>query len=544
MHTVITKNWFSFVILLVYMGTVLCFFPLTYGINDDAAILWDIQSGHMVSFMSILLGNLLSFCYRNISSNIPWFSLTLYTFLGISIYCVIISTWKFTKNNHLLIPVLVIFLALCLKPLIHISYNMVSISLASGSLLSLWIYLEKADKKRFLIVILMGICFSFSYHIRMDGIKATLCFTALPLLLFFFRIRKCCRHLLLFLIPLAITIPANHFYENSLATESDVQYREWNTLRGQFHGFSVELLNADNEQIRKANNWSKNDYLMLTNWMYLDENKFNISSLKNVFKYAFPPPALPYRLLSAKGYFIDFVQTYPIYLCILLFIALLGFWTLNGYSRIMPIIYLVYILTGAITMHIFFRFPGRIGFPILLNCIPWMAFMVFNHNSSRLNNYGRILTIFSFFLFTFFTCIVLYGFCINARNTRLNQINQYKSIQELEAMQGNLFLIPAQNVFYQVLNPLHNHRFTFKTIPCGWPIYSPLFYKALRENGMKHAYELLPKIAQNKNCYIVGNNEDITLISEYLKETFHIHIKVVLVKQLSNHLIVFRIEAI
>ena len=76
----------------IYMVTVLSVFSRCYEINDNTAILLDIKSNCMVSFMSALLGKILSFCYLNISDIIPLYGLTLYTFLGVSIYLVILCT--------------------------------------------------------------------------------------------------------------------------------------------------------------------------------------------------------------------------------------------------------------------------------------------------------------------------------------------------------------------------------------------------------------------------------------------------------------------
>jgi len=548
MHTTITKNLVSFLISVIFMGAVLSVLSRCYGANDNIAILWDIKSDCMVSFMSVSLGKILSFCYLNISGIIPWYGLTLYAFLGVTLYLVIFSVWKLERLGYLLIPFLTMFLALSLRHVTHIDYSTVSILLASGSLLGLLVYLEKADKKCLLPVIILGICFSFSYHIRMDGIKAALCFAAPALLLGVFRVRKSYWYLLLFIMPIAITIPVDRFYGKSLETESDIRFNEWNSLRGQFNDFPIQWLNRDNKKIRNVNHWSQNDYALLTRWLYLDENKFNIATLRNVFDYAYAPPTALSKLPLIKGCFIELAKTYRIHLCVLMFIALLGFITLGTHGRIMPIIYMGYILGVAIGMQLFFRFPGRIGKPILLGCIIWMTYMVFNITRirSELNNSGKKLTIFASLLFMLFACVTIYDFKNIVRRDSLGQKNHYKSVKELEEMNAKFFLIqPAMGgLNYELSDPLKNTNYNFKAIHGGWPTFSPCFYKDLREIGMEHAYEIFPRLARDEGCYVVVNEECITLISTYLWETYGLQNKFILVKQLSNHLTVFKIVAL
>jgi hypothetical protein len=571
------------------MLIILFLFNRYYGSNDNIAILWNIKADCLVYFMSVSLGKFLSFCYLNITDKIPWYGLTLYTFLGVSLYCTIFSIWKFQRLGNLLIPFLTMFLALSLRHVIHIDYSAVSILLASGSLLGLLVYLEKADKKCLLPVIILGICFSFSYHIRMDGIKAALCFTAPAVLLGVFEIRKSYIYLLVFIIPLAITISADRLYRNFIETETDIRFREWNTLRGQFHDFPIQYLNQNNELIRDANHWSQNDYLMLSEWIYLDENKFNVDTLRNIFKYALPLPAASIKvLLPLMAYkFIELVKTYPVYSCVLIFLALIGLIIRGKYNGIIQVFYLCYIFGGTIWMLIFFRLPPRIGSPTLLICVIWMTYMVFclktirfklNHRICRpkaqnvkpqtaafawlqkntdnsrpvisifsVMFYMRIknkLMIFAGLLFLFFSSVSMCNYYNNIKVIYRAQKEYDKNIKDLEATNASLFLIqPRKFSLYQYADPLKYCNFSFKVIPCGWPIFSPFFYEVLRKNGMEHAYEIFPRIIGDKDCYIVGDNETVTLMSIYLWETYGLRNSIISARQLNDHLFVYRIEA-
>ena len=536
-------------ITLIFIGTVISIFNCHYGSNDNIGILWNIKSDCLVSFMSVSLGKILSFCYLNISKNVPWYGLTLYILLGLSLYLFILSVLKIKGLKGLLVPFLAMYLALFLRHVLLIDYSAVSILLGSASLLGLLTYLEKTDKKCFLPVFIMGICFSFSYHIRMDGIRAALCFTAPAVLLGVFRNRQSYRYLLVFMIPLAVAIPADRFYRNAIETESDIRFREWNTLRGQFHEFPVQRLNRDNEKIRDVNNWSKNDYLMLSQFTYFDEIKFNIGTLKNVFDYS-----LPLQTVSKKGVAslighscLKLLKMYPAHICVLIFIALLYFIARNKSGGAVPVIYLSYVLGGAMGMQLYFRFPGRIGYPILLSCIMSMAYIVFNTKKVRLdlNNGGKKLIIFAGVIFTLFACNEMCQFSNIAKKTSLRQKNHYKSIKELQELNAEFVLIhPARGLIYHFSSPLKDDNYNPKTILGGWTIFSPLFYKALRENGMGHAYEIFSKLANEEDCFAVGDKEYITLISTYLWETYGLRNRFIPVKELSNQSTVYKIEVL
>ncbi len=533
----------------IYIVTVLSVFSRCYGTNDNYGILSDIKSNCMVSFMSPLLGKILSFCYLNISGIIPWYGLTLYTFLGVSLYLVILSAWKLKRLGYMLIPFLTMFLVLYSRHVMRIDYSAVSIMLAMGSLLCLLIYLEKTAMKHFLPVIILGICFSLSYCTRINGIKAALCFAAPAVLLGAIRVRKDYKYLLVFIIPLAIAIPADHLYKKVFETETDLRFHEWNSLRGQFHGFPVEYLNHNNEKIRKANKWSQNDYRLLTEWIFFDENKYNVDTLKNVFKYSLPLPSISKKVpfSSIRQTFTGLLKTYPVHLYLLIFIALLGYIMLDLKRGITALIYLGYVFLGAIYMTIFLRFPSRVGFPIILSCIIWMMYLVFSGEKIRAGSIKNrmVLSILGGLIFTGFAFAEIHGLRKVVRKDRVKQKIYHESIKELEEINSEFFLIqPGRGLRHSHADPLKSYNFNFKVVPGGWPTFSPRFYKTLREIGMEHAYEIFPRLANDEGGFIVGTRRTIPRIPIYLWETYGLRCRLIPVKRLSNRSIVCKIESL
>jgi hypothetical protein len=59
---------------------------------------------------------------------------------------------------------------------------------------------------------------------------------------------------------------------------------------------------------------------------------------------------------------------------------------------------------------------------------------------------------------------------------------------------------------------------------------------------MEHAYEIFPKLLDDKNCFVVGGEKFVTAISTYLRETYGLQNRFIQIKQLSNGAAVYKIE--
>ena len=105
-----------------------------------------------------------------------------------------------------------------------------------------------------------------------------------------------------------------------------------------------------------------------------------------------------------------------------------------------------------------------------------------------------------------------------------------------------LVLQPGAGFHAEWADTLKTANYNFRTMPGGWTIFSPSFYKALRGLGMEHAYEVFPKLAGAGGGYFVGDEISVTLICTYLSETQGSPHKFVPVRQLANDSFVYRIE--
>jgi hypothetical protein len=128
----------------------------------------------------------------------------------------------------------------------------------------------------------------------------------------------------------------------------------------------------------------------------------------------------------------------------------------------------------------------------------------------------------------------------------LNSIRQqrhYESAKEMEEMDAEYFLLlPAQSLNFEYSDPLKSNNYNFNMIVNGWAIFSPRFYKTLKELGMEHGYEILPRLASESGGFVIGREDYIARISIFLRETYGLHHRFIRVKQLSNQAIVYKIE--
>jgi len=447
----------------------------------------------------------------------------LYLSLGISLSLIISCLLRYKTNLYIKTSLLFILLVLYERHITHVSYNVASIMAGISSLLAFLAYLRN-DKKKYLIIILLGVHFSFSYMFRIHAFQAAFIFSA-PILLHNAWVNRKAyyKYYLAFFIPLLIVLSLNVLVHQYSETPQDKEYQEWNKLREDFQGHLTQKLNWGNKRILSANSWTDNDYGMMAGWLYLDENKFNIKSITNVFKYSAPllsPDRITLKMVKNK-IFKRLVNSYPLY-CFMLVIALIlpGI-LLNRKQLLHTFLYLIYCLAGIAALTIFYRFPPRIAMPILLMIIIWGFYVGHCHNWKKINTGTprRIL-----FVIIAMLCVIQ-GIIHIRKINELNQMNYieqaefHRSLDLLEKNKADYYLIHPDYFRISLNDPLRVYHSGYNSIPLGWAIYSPRFYKILTKHGMEHAYEVYPNLVNNKKAFWVGDKKIRKRILTYLYET-------------------------
>lgn len=496
--------------LTTYFGLSLYFFPIHYAVNDDNAILTDILNNVNTSFMSPILGYFLSFLYY-LNSDIAWYGCFLYFIHFISLYIIITS---FLKNNYKQIYIyifLFLYLLFYLAFILRVSYNNTSIMFGISVFIYVLINIKNMSNKK---VGWIGLLFVVSYLIRQESIYFIVCFS-LPA---FYFIKKHYKKLFYFIFPIIMIISIHRITDNFAFSKEQQEFNEFNRIRGEFHQFPVSIVNYDNQKILSVNNWTTNDYILLLTWFFIDENKYNIETLNNIFIYSI-------SVLSDDDYLkkvIDIFELNSIYL-FLSSILILFYFTINFKKSLLLLLYFFYSTFGIIALIIFFRFPERIAIPVFM-----IIFLVLFYSitlfgvKEKLSIFSKIILILlltpliSHRIYELSKLIPIYSKLIRQYN--------YNYTDKLNKNYANaVFLLPIRpNIAMpmEFVNPLKSNQNKFHIIPTGWQTYSPSFYNSLKKYfGINKAYDIFPEVA-NKNAYLLLPEKWAQFISIYLKENF------------------------
>ena len=192
----------------------------------------------------------------------------------------------------------------------------------------------------------------------------------------------------------------------------------------------------------------------------------------------------------------------------------------------MAFLYLCYIAAGMIAMVYYKRLPPRIGNPTLLMCS--VLFLCMDQLAA---SYGRRWRLRGLTGAVTGVCAVALLSVAGFRAVKLRRIvAEYGPYTEgfdrtLAAVERRyrgkvLFFQPGLGLHYELSNPLRPLRHGFHSIPTGWPIYSPRFFKALAALGLERASDLYPYLTDNPDAFVVFHPKMIDLLVTFIGQTY------------------------
>lgn len=530
----------SFFVLLLML-----FFERAYLVNDNIGIISDLKASTPVSFMTILFGQGLSVIYRLSDNMIPVFGSVFYLINMISIASVLYAFSYLVDDKKILFMLSFTYLSFHIFYLINLDFTLSGIML-TGSSLFLILSLSFSNKLTKFNALLWGVFFAGGYLIRKDIIFVIAVFF-LPLILFVLWKNNTKRmNFLLFLLPLLIFFSVNRFMVNNLLRDNSYKnFKEYNKVRGQFHGFPVAEKNIGNVDILKYNNWTDNDYAMFMDWTFLDENKFSVDKIKKIFEYSLPPEKeKSIGQLLSKG-MEKIVKKYDTYLFFWGALLLLIIITYNSRQLLLPFTYYIYIFFCGVYMTVFLRFPGRIGYPILLICglLPLsFLFVEKSYLKEKGRNCGKYIII-GMLLFLSFINVrrFIYQNNLNRGNKQIFD-REYRKFQQL-FKDKVLIIQPGAALNYKYSDPLKVYDNSYITIPLGWGIFSPHFYRVVEKIGLKKASDVLPFAIDNDKMIFIGDKVWCEMIVLFIKETYGRECALILDDNYSNGVIAAKLKS-
>jgi hypothetical protein len=428
----------------------------------------------------------------------------------------------------------------------QVGYTVTSLLLGASAIVTLWVSLELGERPSWRTSLALGVALGLAWLVRPGGAKGALAFMV-PLFAWMLLVnwRSSWRHLLIFLLPFSVLSQSVQLLprpEPEDTSPGELEFKRWNALRSRFHGYPVAKLNIGNQKILGANDWTLNDYDMLVAWAYLDERKYNVRTLRNVFKYAVPeqtakPAATNWsKLKKVMLAFWKQQKPYvPLVLCLLLPALVLNSRRRAAFCAV----FAVWCVALSIAIGLLLRLPARVGIPTTVSVAFGMALIAlisvhrWGDPTSRwslpIRRWSRI------------GAVVMLTACLafSARTARrqIKRTIRYQTelkqrFAALETLDASFLVTQPGRSPGQYQDPLRRYTPDYLLIPMGWHIFSPLFYERLRAAGLEHAWEVFPRMVEDDRAFLVGNQRFVERIVTFLEENYDVRAKGQLVRPL------------
>ncbi len=528
MKRAILSNGPSLAASIVYVGVIIALFEISFLVNDDITILKEIQGGFRTTYMSPLLGYGLSFLYRVVSPGIPWYGLTLCGMIVLGVFMAIRTTVRIVPDRKiavLLVGIILVFLS----PLVMgMSYNGASI-LLGGAALYVFVEGSRGSAAGWRSFCLPGASLAMSFCIRPHGLLGVVIFSLPVIAVVLLKKRVGLKGMAVAFAPVALCVALNAVVAACFDTEGYRKYAEFERFRAPFHCFPIAEMNIGNRKLLEANGWSDNDYLMLMRWIYWDEEKFNVDTMANVFRYSVPLPGkldviLDPLVMTAK--IKDFCGPYRFDISLLFLLAIASFLGNKPVRTAMSVFYFAYVVAGAFYMHLFYRFPYHVGGGLFVVSIFMMICLASSEVEDAAARGKRLLRV----------CVVclacLVGFLgyktARHRVRTLSRIitcgieNRQADVSFLKKRYpGHAFIVePGYIVHGPFLNPFSYCKTDLDIVTGGAYSFSPRFYRDIETVlGVKKGREVFPVLLRNKKVHLICTDSLLPIVERYLRET-------------------------
>ena len=530
--TVLFNNWtVSVVLSAIYVITIIIFIKPVYPENDNIAILEASRDGYLVEFVGVAFTVYLHLLHKYVSMHVPWYALTLYAAHIASISLFLITLSAIPGSRPIKILYAIVYLACYSYFVFCVDYNSSSIMVGANALLA-FLILGKANRSR-LQAILLGTVFSASFLLRTHGMLGVLVFTAPFIVLYWIKDFIKGRLLLVFLVPVLLCAGVDLLFKGPLASPGYKQYRPYVYLQGELHNYG-NLRYADSA-ILAINQWTLNDLKLFSNWMYVDEHKYSREKLENLSNHINRKKEMntPRSALDPK-HIQYFMKIYAPLLMLIGGILFLAFYGLNRKNSLLASAFILYGVFGAGYLELYYQFPVRIGFPLLLMYSTFLfssVLLLFDPRGAVAKNLLKKMSL------TLFVCCILSAGYLQAKfaSELYTMETQFGAIYERiyttlnSKYKGSVVLLGPTGFDFTgiAVSSLDDLFDKFQTVGFGWPIFSELFYAQLNEIGLKHGHELFPAFVDRSNYYILANAKEKQCIVDYLRENDYPTVKAV-----------------
>jgi hypothetical protein len=496
--------------MLLFIAATLALAPCHYAINDDVAILLDIQDGHDVSFFGLLLGRALAFLGAHVSRTLPWYALTLYLAHWLGLFVFLDAMAKSKRARLVWLPLLLFYLPTYFLFLVRINYSTASMMAGIQSILAFQLLL-RSPRPSARTAVWLGLVFALSLLIRWQA-WLMVCLFALPVLLATLGGRLA--RLRLAVLFLAGSLVA--FAASALVAKFAVppDYKRHAELTELMHrpGVFVPVLPPDPE-VLKTNGWSAEDYALFRVYFFPDEEKFNARTFQRLADAATVRLSKTWalRLLPAVR---SAVASGVRFTWAIAALAAIVFLALSRRKSLLLGTYLLGSLLAMAMLETLFYLPEHIAAPVwlLLLLVPISTLL---GERERWRPRWRRLA-----LHALAGTLLLFG--IAASFTASSEVGRDAADQALAQTQrarlsshyrGTTLLWMCCGLHPELWSALRPLPTEFTLVMTGWQTFSPRNYALLEQKlGVRSARDMLPAMIDNPHAFLVAPDSAAELL--------------------------------
>lgn len=497
-----------------------------YIVNDNIINLNFIVAGYPVDYMGIFLTGLLHRAYA-LQPAVPWYALCLYGVHVMAVFMWLKLFWRVFKRWWLAAAFSAAFFAYYLSFLIELDYTSTSELLCISSLA--WACLEVLERRpgywRYLG---LGVVFMLGISVRPQGfIGAVACVFPVAFMIagYCLRERRTREELLrlvftvtIFLTPALLNCAADAAYRQITLTPQQAAYEAFNAPRGLLHALSPERqgqVDLDFPLLRRVG-WNIGNAQNLFNWRFLDERIYTPEALRTLAHGA-PRAKDPIKdmgqhiqtmLQSETGLVLLLLCSLPFFLA-----AVRQHPWLAGFGLLLP----VYCVVFDSFLSAFLTFRDRTEMPFVAS-FGFLSLVLGAYLTTHPDGGFRWPKAVAAILGLLLVCYGAHA-SIEALAWHQKQDVHWEDYTRSEVTvlndryAGSIVLQqPIIGLQLENLAPLEVTPLYFHPISMVWDTFSPLFYDSLMPLGVRHGYDLIDAMVDNKNAYFAGDRRTAQIL--------------------------------
>ncbi|MCA8941812.1 MAG: hypothetical protein KDB80_04565 [Planctomycetes bacterium] len=522
------RTWFALGWTTVYFAIVLLVVTPTYKVTDNSGILSMIEDGAETPFISQILSGALTFLYHEVSDRIPWFGYANFAALFWALALFVHALSSIASARTVFLPLMSLFSLVFVMFLIRCGYNSSSILLTGIATLAFVAYAREQKLTKW-TALACGLALAYGFLFRPRGMQGAMVVIGPALLAFraFRPSRYSLAMLLLFVLPIGVAGTAHVVWKTYGVSDEYRKFREFNRLRGKFHSYPISKANKENHRLFQINHWQRYHYLLFKDWFYVNEDIWNLETLRNIFKYTEPlpedelsPAVLADACTQLFEQFKTFLALLP--LCIAAIVLARDRRVLVWSSG-----YLLYLIALSLYLRIALRLPERIGDPVFTLAFVSGIWILLSGESKFALRKGHASS------HAFLACWAAASIAFAAQDYFLTRRFAHRNaVFENRLTDFNLWFVNKVLFIQPAIlkshdqNPLKVYEQTYESVPLGWRTQSPQFYDFLRRHEMQRGAELMPWVVDNPRVFFVWARGRIGALIAFLRRDYGIAARV------------------